>query len=201
MDFIRFFQTKGKVRPSYLLLGGIGVSAGFTAIMTIMVSDMDNSSYQLVARWLSGNIWGTSWHQLKELIPYLLVLIPILFTKANVLDLLLLGEETSLALGVKVERERRILLIVPVALAASCVSASEGISFIGLVGPHIARRYIGARHHMLIPTSMLIGGLLLLIADTIGRSLFQPIEIPVGIVIFVLAAPYFLYLLRKQIER
>ena len=124
-----FSKRNGKVRPSYLLLGGIGVSAGFTAIMTIMVSDMDNSSYQLVARWLSGNIWGTSWHQLKELIPYLLVLIPILFTKANVLDLLLLGEEASLALGVKVERERRILLIVPVALAVSCVSASGGISF------------------------------------------------------------------------
>ncbi len=196
-----FSKRNGKVRPSYLLLGGIGVSAGFTAIMTIMASDMDNSSYQLVYRWLSGNIWGTSWYQVKALIPYLLILIPILFTKVNVLDLLLLGEEASLALGVRVERERRILLIVSVALAASCVSVSGGISFIGLVGPHIARRYIGARHRMLIPTSMLIGGLLLLMADTIGRSLFQPIEIPVGIVISVLAAPYFLYLLRKQIGR
>lgn len=194
-----FSNRNGKVRPSYFLLGGIGVSAGFTAIMTIMASDMDNSSYQLVARWLSGNIWGTSWYQVKALIPYLSVLIPILFTKVNVLDLLLLSEEASLALGVKVERERRILLIVSVALAASCVSVTGGISFIGLVGPHIARRYIGARHRMLIPASMLIGGLLLLMADTIGRSLFQPIEIPVGIVISVLAAPYFLYLLRKQI--
>lgn len=200
--FLYFFSKRnGKVRPSYLLLGGIGVSAGLTALMTIMGSDMDNSSYQLVARWLSGNIWGTSWYQVKALIPYLLVFIPILFTKANILDLLLLGEETSLGLGVRVERERRILLIVSVALAASCVSVSGGISFIGLVGPHIARRYIGARHRMLIPTSMLIGGLLLLTADTIGRSIFQPIEIPVGIVISVLAAPYFLYLLRKQIGR
>ncbi|ARC84824.1 fecCD transport family protein [Clostridium argentinense CDC 2741] len=196
-----FSKRSGKVRPSYLLLGGIAVSAGFTAIMTIMASNMDNSSYQLVYRWLSGNIWGTSWYQVKALIPYLLVFIPILFTKANVLDVLLLGEEASLALGVRVERERRILLIVSVALAASCVSVSGGISFIGLVGPHIARRYIGARHRMLIPISMLIGGLLLLMADTIGRSLFQPIEIPVGIVISVLAAPYFLYLLRKQIGR
>lgn len=200
--FLYFFSKRnGKVRPSYLLLGGIGISAGLTALMTIMGSDMDNSSYQLVARWLSGNIWGTSWYQVKALIPYLLVFIPILFIKANILDLLLLGEEASLGLGVRVEKERRILLIVSVALAASCVSVSGGISFIGLVGPHIARRYVGARHGMLIPTSMLIGGLLLLLADTIGRSLFQPIEIPVGIVISVLAAPYFLYLLRKQIGR
>lgn len=196
-----FSKRNGKVRPSYLLLGGIGVSAGFTAIMTIMASDMDNSSYQLVARWLSGNIWGTSWYQVKALLPYFLLLIPILITKANVLDLLLLGGETSLALGVRVERERRILLIVSVALAACCVSVSGGISFIGLVGPHIARRYVGARHRMLIPASMLVGGLFLLTADTIGRFLFQPIEIPVGVVISILAAPYFLYLLRKQAGR
>lgn len=194
-----FSKRNGKVRPSYLLLGGIGVSAGFTAIMTIMASNMDNSSYQVVSRWLSGNIWGTSWYQVKALIPYILVLIPILLAKANVLDLFLLGEEAALALGVRVEWERRILLVVSVALAASCVSVSGGISFIGLVGPHIARKYVGGRHRMLIPTSMLIGGLLLLIADTIGRSIFQLIEIPVGIVISVLAAPYFLYLLRNQI--
>lgn len=194
-----FSKRNGKVRPSYLLLGGIGVSAGFTAIMTIMASNMDNSSYQVVSRWLSGNIWGTSWYQVKALIPYILLLIPILFAKANVLDLFLLGEEAALALGVRVEWERRILLVVSVALAASCVSVSGGISFIGLVGPHIARKYVGGRHRLLIPTSMLIGGLLLLIADTIGRSIFQLTEIPVGIVISVLAAPYFLYLLRNQI--
>jgi ABC-type Fe3+-siderophore transport system permease subunit len=84
-------------------------------------------------------------------------------------------------------------------LPASCVSVSGGIGFIGLVAPHIARRFVGARHRLLLPASMLTGGLFLLLADTMGRSLFQPIEIPVGISISVLAAPYFLYLLRGQI--
>ena len=74
-----------------------------------------------------------------------------------------------------------------------------GIGFIGLVAPHIARKFVGGRHPLLLPASMLFGGLLLLLADTIGRSLFGPIEIPVGIVISVLAAPYFLILLRRQI--
>jgi iron complex transport system permease protein len=194
-----FSKRNGKVRPPYLLLGGIGVSAGFSAVMLIMASDMENSSYQLVARWLAGNIWGTGWHQVKALLPYLAVLIPLLLAKANVLDLLLLGEEASLALGVRVEKERRTLLVASVALAASCVSVSGGIGFIGLVAPHIARRFTGARHSLLLPASMLAGGLFLLLADTMGRSLFQPIEIPVGIVISVLAAPYFLYLLRGQI--
>lgn len=194
-----FSKRNGKIRPSYLLLGGIGVSAGFSSIMLIMASDMENSSYQLVARWLAGNIWGSSWYQVKVLIPYLLFLIPLLLTKVNILDLLLLGEEASMALGVRVERERRILLIVAVALAASCISVSGGIGFIGLVAPHIAKKFVGVRHRVLAPASMLMGGLLLLLADTMGRSLFQPVEIPVGIVISILAAPYFLYLLRRQL--
>ena len=194
----RFAKRGGRLRLSYLLLGGIGVSAGFSALMTMMASDMENSSYQLVARWLAGNIWGTSWYQVGALLPYLLVLIPLLFTKANVLDVLLLGEDTSLALGIHVERERKTLLLIAVALAASCISVSGGIGFVGLVAPHIARRFVGGRHRALLPAAMLTGGLLLLLADTLGRSLFQPIEIPVGIVISVLAAPYFLYLLRKQ---
>lgn len=193
-----FAMRNGKLRPSYLLLGGIGVSAGFSALMLIMSADMENSSYQLVARWLSGNIWGTSWYQVKALLPYLLILIPLIFTRANILDLLLLGEESSLALGVQVERERRILLVTAVALASSCISVSGGIGFVGLVAPHIARKLVGGRHQVLLPASMLSGGLLLLLADTAGRSFFQPIEIPVGIVIAVVAAPYFLYLLHKQ---
>ncbi len=194
-----FSKRNGKVRPSYLLLGGIGASAGFSSIMLIMASDMENSSYQLVARWLAGNIWGTSWHQVNTLIPYLALLMPLLLTRSGVLDLLLLGEEASTALGVRVERERRIILVVAVALAASCIAVSGGIGFIGLVAPHMARRFVGTRHCALLPASMLLGGLFLLLADTMGRSLFQPIELPVGIVISVLAAPYFLFLLRKQV--
>lgn len=195
----RFSKRNGKIIPSYLLLGGIGISAGFSSLMLIMAADMENSSYQLAARWLAGNIWGTSWYQVKALLPYLMLLIPQLLRKARILDLLLLGEEASLALGVRVDRERRTLLVVAVALAASCISVSGGIGFIGLVAPHMARKFIGGRHYVLLPVSMLLGGLLLLIADTIGRSLFGIIEIPAGIVISVLAAPYFLILLRRQV--
>lgn len=195
----RFSKRNGKIRPAYLLLGGIGVSAGFSSLMLIMSSNMQNSSYQLVARWLSGNIWGTSWHQVKSLIPYLLVMVPLLFSRANVLDLLFLGEDAARALGVSIERERKLLLLSAVGLAASCVSVSGGIGFIGLVAPHIARQFSGARHRVLLLMSMLTGGLLLLLADTLGRCLISSVEIPVGIVISVLAAPYFLYLLGKQI--
>jgi iron complex transport system permease protein len=118
---------------------------------------------------------------------------------SNILDLLLLGEEVPIALGVRLERERKVLLTVAVALASACISVSGGIGFIGLVAPHIARKFAGVRHKRLLPASMLTGGILLLLSDTLGRSLFQPIEIPVGIVISVMAAPYFLYLLRRHL--
>ena len=180
-----FAKRSGKLLPIYFLLGGIGLASLFSSFMLIMAANMDNSSYQLVARWLAGNIWGTSWHQVLALLPYMLILV------------LLLGENTAISLGIAVERELRLLLIASVALTSACVAVSGGIGFVGLVAPHIARRLIGGRHHALMPASMLLGALLLLLADTLGRSAFQPREIPVGIVISVLSAPYFLFLLRR----
>ena len=193
-----FAKRKGKLHPAYFLLGGVGLAALFSSFMLMMAANMDNSSYQIVARWLAGNMWGTSWYQVKALLPYLLLLLPILFTRMNVLDILTLGENPALSLGVRVETERRLLLFASVALTSVCVSVSGGISFVGLVSPHIARRLIGGRHRILMPVSMLFGALMLLLADTLGRSAFQPREIPVGIVSSVLTAPYFLFLLRKR---
>lgn len=194
---VSFAKRNGKLIPIYFLLGGIGLASLFSSFMLIMAANMDNSSYQLVARWLAGNIWGTSWHQVLALLPYMLILVPFLLTKSNILDILLLGENTAISLGIAVERELRLLLIASVALTSACVAVSGGIGFVGLVAPHMARRLIGGRHHALMPASMLLGALLLLLADTLGRSAFQPRDIPVGIVISVLSAPYFLFLLRR----
>lgn len=193
-----FAKRRGKLRPAYFLLGGVGLAALFSSFMLIMASNMDNSSYQIVARWLAGNIWGTSWYQVKALLPYLLLLLPILFTRLNAMDIFTLGETHALSLGVRVETERRLLLFASAALTSVCVSVSGGIGFVGLVSPHIARKLVGGRHRILMPVSMLFGALMLLFADTIGRSAFQPREIPVGIVVSILAAPYFLFLLRKR---
>ena len=111
-----FAKRNGKLLPIYFLLGGIGLASLFSSFMLIMAANMDNSSYQLVARWLAGNIWGTSWHQVLALLPYMLILVPFLLTKSNILDILLLGENTAISLGIAVEREIRLLLIASVAL-------------------------------------------------------------------------------------
>lgn len=195
----RFAKRGDRIRPAHFLLGGIGLSAGFTALMTIVGADMESSLYQMVSRWLVGNIWGTSWYQIGILLPYLVVLLPLLYSRMHVLDLLLLGDDAAASLGVQVERERKLLLFLAAALAASCVSVSGGISFIGLVAPHIARRLVGARHRLLLGASVLTGGILLVLADLLGRVLLGDVEIPTGIVTSVVAAPYFLYLLHKKI--
>ncbi|EGG31618.1 iron chelate uptake ABC transporter family permease subunit, partial [Paenibacillus sp. HGF5] len=89
------------------------------------------------------------------------------------------------------------LLAATVGLAASCVAVSGGIGFVGLIAPHLARRLVGAKHQMLLPVTALVGALLVITADTLGRWIIQPSEIPTGIVVAVIGAPYFLYLLSR----
>ncbi|KAF9138017.1 hypothetical protein BGX30_009690, partial [Mortierella sp. GBA39] len=108
-----------------------------------------------------------------------------------------MGEQMATSLGENVRKEQFRLLAAAVALAAASVAVSGGIAFVGLVGPHLARRLVGPKHQMLLPVSALIGALLVIAADTIGRWILQPSGVPTGIVVAVIGAPYFLYLLAR----
>lgn len=149
--------------------------------------------------WLSGTIWGTNWTFVLALLPWIFILIPLTIYKSRYLDVLHLSDPIAISVGVDIERERRILLFISVALAGACVSVGGGITFLGLIAPHIARRLIGARHAKILPATALIGGLLLLSADTLGRVIMAPMELPVGLVVSILGAPYFIYLLVKTV--
>ncbi|MGB3102788.1 MAG: iron chelate uptake ABC transporter family permease subunit, partial [Psychrobacillus psychrotolerans] len=127
-----------------------------------------------------------------------LVLIPFTLYKANKLNLLNLNEPVAIGVGVAIEKERIILLVAAVALAASAVSVTGGIAFIGLMAPHIAKSLVGPRHQLFIPISILIGGWLLLFADTIGRNVIEPNGIPAGVIVALIGAPYFMYLLMRK---
>jgi iron complex transport system permease protein len=126
------------------------------------------------------------------------VLIPFTLYKANKLNLLNLSQSTAVGLGVTIERERLVLLLTAVALAAAAVSVTGGIAFIGLMAPHIAKALVGPRHQLFIPIAVLIGGLLLLVTDTIGRKVAEPEGIAAGIMTALIGAPYFIFLLLKQ---
>ena len=138
------------------------------------------------------------WTFVYALLPWLLILVPFTFYKANKLNLLALNEPVAIGVGVAIEKERIQLLLAAVALAASAVSVTGGIAFIGLMAPHIARALVGPRHQLFLPIAVLIGGWLLVLADTIGRNIADPQGIPAGIVVAIIGAPYFIYLLSKK---
>ncbi|MCY8072319.1 iron ABC transporter permease [Bacillus inaquosorum] len=194
---IYLLAWKKGVTPIRLILVGIGVNAGFNALLLIFQLKMDPHDFMQAAVWISGSIWGANWNMIWAILPWIVILLPFTLYKARYLNILQLGDQLATGLGTAVERERRILLLAAVTLAASCVAAAGGIAFLGLIAPHVARRLTGPRHQTLIPVSAFIGAFLFLLADTLARNVLAPSEIPVGLVISVLGAPYFIYLLMK----
>ncbi|SHM60262.1 FecCD family ABC transporter permease [Gracilibacillus kekensis] len=194
-----FSYTKGSgIQPIKLILVGVGFSLACSGAMVVMISSAADQKVDFIAKWLAGSIWGTDWPFILALVPWLVLLVPFIFYKASKLDLLAFSEPVAVGVGVKVEKERLLLLIAAVALAAAAVSVTGGISFIGLMAPHIAKSLIGPRNHLFIPIAMLMGGLLLLVADTIGRNAVEPEGIAAGIVTALIGAPYFIVLLLRK---
>lgn len=195
--YILSYKKGEGILPTRMLLTGIGIAAGISSAMIVLTLRLSPEKYQFVATWLAGSIWGSNWKFVWALLPFILVLIPLVLAKARVLNVLNLGDQTASGLGAPVERERMILLAAAAILAGACVSVSGGIGFVGLIGPHLARRLVGPKHQFLLPASALVGSLLVLVADTLGRVILQPSEIPAGILVAILGAPYFLYLLSR----
>ena len=180
-----------------LVLTGVAVQAGISALTTVLVVKLDETQFDFVATWQAGSIWGSNWKFVLALLPWLLLLVPYVLSKSNILNMMDLDENVSKGLGVPIEKERRCLLAASVALAASCVSVSGNISFVGLIAPHLSRKLVGPRHNILLPTCALTGAVLVSASDTISRVILQPIEIPTGIMVAIIGAPYLLYLLVK----
>lgn len=192
---IYMLAWKDGISSSRLLLIGIGINIAFTSILTIFQLKFTTQEFNRVMAWTSGSIWGSSWKYVIAVLPFILFFMILTIYKARYLDVLNLGDEVSTGLGIKVEKERRKLIIYAVILSGVATSVAGSISFLGLVSPHIARKLVGPKHKKLIPTAALIGTLMLLISDTISRNLLAPIEIPVGIVVSIIGVPYFIYLM------
>ncbi|RJX38113.1 iron ABC transporter permease [Paenibacillus pinisoli] len=192
------FRRSEGLNPIRLILVGVGFSMALSGVMIVLISSAEREKVDFIAKWIAGNIWGADWPFIWALLPWLIVLIPFTLYKAYRLNLLSLSEPVSIGVGLNVEKERILLLLAAVALAASAVSVTGGIAFVGLMAPHIAKALVGPRNQLFIPISILMGGLLLLIADTIGRNLIDPDGIPAGVVVSLIGVPYFAYLLLKK---
>ena len=194
-----FAYKRGEgVQPLKMILTGVGFSTALSGVMIVLISSVDRVKVDFISTWLAGNIWGTDWPFVLALLPWLVVLVPYALFKSKALNLLSLGESSAVGAGVTVQKDRILLLLAAVALAASAVSVTGGIAFIGLMAPHIARGLVGPAHQRFMPISVLVGGWLLLLADTIGRNLGDSDGIAAGIVVAFIGAPYFLYLLLKK---
>lgn len=192
-------HRRGRMTSTYnLVLNGIAVTAGLHALQILLLVSLDSTRFQQVNTWLIGSIFGNSWTHVDIL--FFIVLAGLLFLLANheTLDLLALREETALGLGLRVNRTRFVLLMAAVVLASSCVAVGGSIGFVGLICPHIARRLVGVAHCRYLPVTALLGGILLVAADYTARIIIAPDEMLVGLVVSLIGAPYFLYILLRS---
>ena len=193
----RLARTGQGISPRRLLLMGVAVSTAVSSVTTILMLRLPDSDYAFVQNWLSGSIWGANWQNVRLLFVSLLLLGLFVFYKSRTLNVLSLSYQTAVGLGTAVSRQTVVLLGAAIAMSGLCCAVGGGLSFVGLVCPHMARRLVGPNYRILVPATVLTGSVLMTYADLISRTLLSPREIPVGIVAAVIGAPYFLYLLIK----
>jgi len=189
-------QAAGKTNPETLILAGVALSSFCAAILSLIIILTGN--LQSIYFWLLGSLSSASWSNVLTVIPYAVIGAGVAYFFSKELNALLLGEEMASTLGVDVENARLILIGTASLMTAAAVSVSGLIGFVGLIVPHWIRLIIGPNHRLLIPISALSGMLLMVIADTIARTVLSPMEIPIGIIMALVGAPFFLYLLRRR---
>ena len=194
---IYILAWKEGVDPVRIILSGVAINSvlgGYNAFLQLMNSD----NLSGVLAFLNGSLSGGSWRQVKVMAVYAAGGLFLSFLCVRSANALQLGDEMAKNLGVRVNLSRVALSGVSAFLAAATVSQIGMIGFVGLVAPHIARMLVGSDYKILMPTSILTGGVMVLLADTVGRTVWPGVEIPVGVVMAVSGGPFFLYMLRKR---
>lgn len=181
-----------------LLLAGVVLNAIFSAFIMFLTSVADpNRAFGMYA-WLMGSLIGPDFSTLGVLALYLGMGLMVLGSQAQSLNLLTLGEETARSLGVEVERVKKMVFVAAALLTGAVVSFSGIIGFVGLIVPHAVRLVLSADHRVLLPVAGFVGGMFLMLADTVARTALSPGEFPVGVVTALVGGPVFLYLLTTR---
>lgn len=195
--FLLSYQKGREISPTGLILTGVALSSGYGAVTTLLTLKLDEYQMDFMQRWSAGSLWGDDWSYLAILIPWILILLVYIIYKSRILNTLHLGNQTATGLGVAVKKEFLGLSVASVALSSGSVALGGNFFFVGMISPHMARKLVGPNHKLLMPASCLSGGILVLLADTITRTISLGTDVPPGIIITVLSTPYFLYLLAK----
>lgn len=181
-----------------LLLVGIGISAMAAACITYLLTLGNIFRVSQASVWMAGSLYGRTWEHFWPLLPWMAVLLPLVLLSVRQLDLFQLTDDSAKGLGLRLERMRFWFILMSVALAGSAVSMAGTIAFVGLIAPHMAVRLVGTRSIKRLPVTALLGGLIVIVADLIGRNVFSPYEIPAGLVTACIGAPYMIYLLMRR---
>ena len=195
---IYILAWKNGIKPVRIILAGVAVSAFLSAgISGLMIFYSDRVHGALM--WMVGGLAARSWPHVSIILPYAIIGLVLALASASYLNILQLGDEMARGLGVNVEVTRIIMTAIAALLAASAVSVVGLLGFVGLVVPHAARLLIGSDYRYLLPAAALLGVAIVTLSDTFARVIFAPIELPVGIIMAFLGAPFFLFLLRREI--
>lgn len=193
-------QRGGRVQTATLLLTGIAVGSLAGSLTSFLMLSNDSLS-PVVLSWMLGSLAGRDWTHVAALAPQAVIGCAAAGLMARPLNVLLLGDEAALNVGLDVHRTKRWLLALASLLAAGAVSVSGVIGFVGLVIPHVCRLLVGPDHRVLVPVSAVAGALLLVLADVAARMVLAPVELPIGIITSTLGCPFFLYLLHRHGHR
>jgi iron complex transport system permease protein len=190
---------KGGVNPLRLILAGVAVASFLGAFMTVLMV-FHSDKVQGTINWMAGGFQGRSWEHVKMILPYTIIGTAVALGSFKYLNILMLGDDVAKGLGLRVESVRFCYIALAAFLAASAVSVAGLLGFVGLIIPHVVRLLVGSDHKFLLPFSALLGAAIIIIADTVARTIFNPVEIPVGVIMAFLGAPFFLYLLRGKLR-
>lgn len=188
---------KNGLDPIRVVLAGVAVNAilgGVIALLTTLYSD----KIQGALLWLNGSLASKTWDDVKIVAFYSVIGLSLSLLCARGANVLSLGDSSATSLGFNVNKTRVLLSVVAVFLAGTSTAIVGIISFVGLIVPHISRMIIGSDHKYSIPFSMILGAIVLLVADTLARTILGSLEIPVGVIMSIVGGPFFLYLLRKR---
>jgi iron complex transport system permease protein len=180
-----------------LILAGVVIGYLFQAGVLALKYLSNNDKLRELTTWLMGGMWGASWDAVILLIPCCIVCFLILESMSWDMNTLAAGDDVAKSMGINVERTRLFGLMVATFVASCCLAFTGIIGFVGLMSPHICRMLIGNDHRYLIPASALLGALILLVSDTVARTILSPVEIPVGIVMYIIGGLFFLYLILR----
>lgn len=187
------FSRRGKSSSIMLLLCGTALGTLYSSISSVVLLTC-NKELHSIYTWILGSFNGRGWQELLFILPFAFIALAIMFSIGGPLDLLSGGEKTAASLGVEVARLRILVLIAGALAVSASVCAGGTIGFVGLIAPHIVRKIVGPKSRVLIPFSMIFGGIILLLSDTLARIIIAPSELPAGVITSILGVPFFLAL-------